>query len=194
MKEKTQRFRKVAVGMLTPVALIASSVMVYQASNAAFTASTTNGSNTWSSGSVVISDDDAANVMFAVTGMTPGATGTKCINVTYNGSLPAAVRLYASPFNDGGLGQYLDFTVEEGTGAAGGATQDCTGFATPVSRFSGTLGSLGTTHTSYATGITGWNPSGSATKSYRFTYTLQDNSAAQNKNVSATFVWEAQNS
>lgn len=179
-----------------PLALVASSALVYQASNAAFTASTSNGSNTWSSGTVALTDDDSSTVMFNATGLKPGSTGIKCINVTYSGSLAAGVRLYVtSP--SGTLGQYLDFTIEEGTGATGGATLSCSGFSATSTLTAGgeTLDSFTTAHTDFGSGVSTWAPTGAApdSRSYRVTYTLQDTNSAQNKNAAATFTWEAQN-
>lgn len=184
-----------------PLALVASSAIVYQASNAAFTASTSNGPNTWSSGSVLLSDDDSSSVMFSATGLKPGSTETKCLNVTYSGSLPGNVRLYVtSP--SGTLGPYLDLTIEEGTGATGGASLSCTGFvlgSAPSGLLTapgGTLSSFAGTSTDFATGVSAWAPTGAATevRSYRVTYTLQDDNNAQNKSAAATFTWEARNS
>lgn len=180
-----------------PLALVASSAIVFQASNAAFTASTSNGSNTWSSGTVTLTDDDSSSVMFNATGLKPGDTDTKCINVTYTGSLAGTVRLFVtSP--SGTLGSYLDLTVQEGTGATGGASLSCTGFTSASTLSSGgaTLASFTAAHTDFATGASTWAPTGAATetKSYRITYTLQDDNAAQNQSAAATFTWEARNS
>lgn len=179
-----------------PLALVASSGLVYQASNAAFTASTSNGSNTWSSGTVLLADDDSSSVMFNATDIKPGSTGIKCINVTYSGTLAGQVRLYVtSP--SGTLGQYLDLTVEEGTGATGGATLSCSGFSAGSTLSAGgeTLDSFATAHSAFGGGVSAWAPTGasSETRSYRVTYTLQDDNNAQNKSAAATFTWEARN-
>ena len=193
MAEHSGSRRRVGLAILTPIALLASSFMVYTASNAAFSANTSNGNNTWSTGSVTLTDDDTGNVMFNLGGLTPGDTAEKCINVAYGGNLPSAIKLYTSPYANNGLGQYLDFSVEEGSAAAGGATLDCAGFTSGTSLYSGTLDGFHTASSTYATGVSTWAPSASATKSYKFSYTVQDNNAAQNKDVSATFVWEARN-
>jgi len=34
--------------------------------------------------------------MFAASGLAPGSTGSRCIEVTYGGSLAAVVKLYAT--------------------------------------------------------------------------------------------------
>ncbi|MDP9398640.1 MAG: hypothetical protein M3P96_12860 [Actinomycetota bacterium] len=87
------------------------------------TATTANGPNTWSAGTVAISDDDTGSAMFTATALRPNDTGNKCILVTYNGSLAASVKLYAAA--TGTLGTYLDLTVQKGTG---GSFANCTGF------------------------------------------------------------------
>jgi hypothetical protein len=199
-RHKARRRRRPSIVVLVPLALLASSAVVYQASNAAFSAQTANGTNNWASGSVTISDDDSGNAIVNLSNLKPGDTATKCINVTYTGSLSATVKLYTSASTDSGLGQYLDFSVDEGTGATGGATLDCTGFTLGSALYpAGTLGGAGgfiTVKNSYTNGVSTWAPAGgsNATKSYRFVWTLQDNNSAQNKSSSATFTWEARNS
>lgn len=193
-RDRDGRRRTMVVAL--PLALVASSALVYQASNAAFTASTDNGANQWSSGSVSISDDDSSSVMFNATDLKPGSTGIKCINVTYSGTLAGAVRLYVTA-PSGTLGQYLDFTVEEGSGATGGGTLSCSGF-TAASTLSGggeTLDSFSAAHTDFGSGVSVWAPTGTApeSKSYRITYTLQDTNSAMGQSAAATFTWEAQN-
>ena len=67
--------------------------------------------------------------MFSVTDMAPGQSVTKCIVVTYQGSIadPNAVKLYSGGLTDSGtLADHLNLTVEEGSG---GTFADCTGFA-----------------------------------------------------------------
>ena len=179
------------VALLGSLALVGS--FVVEGSRAAFNATTDNGANSWTSGSVVLSDDDSASVMFNISNMKPGDTATHCINVTYTGTLTADVKLYGAVAGTG-LSTYLNTTVDIGTGAAGGATTSCTGFVSSSNLFNATLATFGTTHTNFATGLGGFagatNPT---TKSYRFTVSLQDNPAAQNKTATATFTWEAQN-
>ncbi len=192
-EHRSRRHSRPGVTLLVPLALLASSAVVYQASNAAFTASTTNGANNWAAGTVQLSDDDSGSVLVSMTGLQPGDTATKCLNVNYSGSLAAAVKLYTTGYTDTGLGQYLTFSIDEGTGATGGATLDCTGFTGGTSLHSGTLDGFATAASSYATGVSSWAPSASATKSYRFSWTLQDDNNAQGKDATATFTWEARN-
>lgn len=166
------------------------SLLMINGSRAAFTDTTTNGSNSWSAGTVDLTDDDAGSVMFNVSNMKPGDTSTKCIVVTYNGSLTSNVKTYASVAGTG-LAPYLNTTVDVGSG---GSFADCAGFTASSTLFTGTLASLGTTHSNFANGMAGFNGATSGTtRTYRFTVALADNNLAQGLNASATITWEAQN-
>lgn len=179
------------VAVLFAVAVVGA--MVTNTTRAAFNASTSNGSNSLSAGTVVLSDDDANSVMFNLSGMKPGTTATKCINVSYTGSLTADVKLYGT-VGGTGLGTYVDTVIDIGSGATGGSTMDCTGFTLASNLHTNTLANFGSTNTNFSTGLGGFtgatNPS---SKSYRVKVTLQDNNNAQGKTASATFTWEAQN-
>lgn len=190
-EHSTRRRHRPGIAVLVPLALLASSAVVYQASNAAFSATTTNGVNSWQTGSVAISDNDSNVAMFSVTGLKPGDTGTKCIVVTYTGSLDAAVTLYGTSYTDTGLGQYLDLTVQEGSGA----NANCSDFSSTASLHSATLDAFAAASTGYATGVSSWAPTGgsNATKTFRFAWTLQDDNNAMGKSSALTFTWEAQN-
>ncbi len=74
-------------------------------SGASFTSLTTNGANTYQSGSLTLSDDDSGSVMFSTLTspadgyLTAGQTLTpRCINVTYTGT--GTKPGYDEPFND----------------------------------------------------------------------------------------------
>jgi predicted ribosomally synthesized peptide with SipW-like signal peptide len=175
-------------------------VLVTGATWSAFTARADN-SGSLSAGTVVLTDDDADTSMFNLSGLMPGASATKCINVNYSGSLNAVVKLYGALESGNGLRNYLDLTIERSTGAAGGATADCTGWVdagkttiwTPAN---GTLGTFLSTATGFGTGLGNWSVTGGApvdTASYRFTVSLQDDDFAAGKSTTVAFTWEAQN-
>src|SRR5215213_2889912 len=76
--------------------------LVYQASNAAFTASTSTGSNAWNAGNVFVANDSSGAALFNVSAMKPGTAGTaatKCVVVSYTGSLAANLRLYLTGYS-----------------------------------------------------------------------------------------------
>jgi hypothetical protein len=177
----------VRLSFVVGVVLIASA-MILTFSRAAFSDTTSNASNNWAAGDVVINDDDTS-AMFGISNMAPGDSVVKCIVVTYSGSLlNADVSLYGT--SGGSLDAYLDLTIERGTG---GSFSDCTGF-TGSSEFSNTLANFSSTRTNFGTGITGWSPSSTpVSQTYRFTLTLQDNNLAQGLSTTGTFTWEAQN-
>ena len=181
---------------VTSLALI--SVLVVQVSSAAFTAKTSNASNSWATGQVALTDDagDPAVAMFSVTGMLPGQTVTRCIEVTYTGSAdPGPVKLYATGA-DNGLGQYLDVTVTEGSGSTFAAA-NCAGFvADPdpnAEIVSATLADFKTSHGTFVNGAGIWDPTTTGDKRV-YQFVVQLNAAtpdsAQNANAAATFTWE----
>lgn len=178
------------------VGLMGSGTLVWQASSAAFTASTENDSNTWSSGKVVLSDNDSNTALFAATGLVPLQNGTNCILVQYDGNVASTVKLYAQN-PTGTLGAYLDFDVEIGDGATCGAVQTWTqivGDAGTTLATNDTLDDFTGARHDFSDGVAGWAPSTAASvKPYRFKWTLGDDSAAQNKSAGVKLVWEAQN-
>jgi hypothetical protein len=173
------------------------SVLVVRETRSAFTASTANSGNSFTTGTVSITDDDAGAAMFSVTGMQPGDTARGCITVTYTGSLDAAVRIHAAA-TTAALAPYLDLTVKEGSLSGG---SDCaTNFVAGDTIFApGTVGSFLAAHTDWSNGLDadagGWNPAGGSgeAKTFQFTVTLQDDNAAQGASVTGlAFTWEAQ--
>lgn len=166
------------------------SILVVTSSRAAFVDTTDNATNTFSAGDVVLDDDDAGGVAFNVANMAPGDSRTRCIAVTYTGSLTADVHLYGT-VGGTGLADYLDVDVAIGTG---GSFASCTGFSATSTLFTGTLADFGSTHTDYASGLGGLNGATDPTsRTYRITVTLQDDNAAQARSATAGFTWEAQN-
>jgi hypothetical protein len=168
--------------------------------SAAFTATTSNSGNRIESGSVAIGDSDAGTgVLYNALDQKPGAVNgpvAKCIQVTYSGSLGAAVRLYRGAVANG---DKFRLTVERGSGAAAGSSMDCTGFSASSTAFDNTLDQF---PNSYAAGIDGkaggtaWSQSDAV--DYRFTiYTVDDSTpnARTSKYDSGahSFTWEAQN-
>jgi len=184
--------RKVRTGAAI-IAVLAASLLAFQATGAAFSATTENAGNAFAAGTVTISDNDAGVAMFNLADMKPGDNAVGCIEVTYSGSLDPEVRAYGATTAGDGLEAYLDLTVERGDGT-------CAAFGTSTAVWTnGTDGDLGIflgAATDYATGVDNWTPTGGApddTVPYRFTVGLQDDNAAQAKTVTVTFTWEAQN-
>jgi hypothetical protein len=181
-----------------------------QGTQAAFTATTSNAGNTFTAGSVRLSDNDSGTAMFQVGTLAHLDSGSKCINVTSAGTLANTVKLYATVTESDGavptdgalLDDHLNITVEIGTG---GTFASCTGFVpTPGGQsviYNGTLADMAA-FTSFANGKAlgpagaAWSPSTSApeTRAFKFTYTLPDTApqTVQGDGAGATFTWEAQ--
>jgi hypothetical protein len=168
----------------------------------AFSATTTNAGNTITAGTVAIADNDAGAAMYSIPNAKPGESVSRCIKVTYTGSVDADVHIYTTS-TIGSLGQYVDLTITPGTQATS-TFPSCTGF-TPDSGgalYTGTLQNFGSAKGSYANGVVD-NPGTSATKwvandsvVYQVTATLQSSApdVAQGLTTGAhTFTWEARN-
>jgi hypothetical protein len=197
------------LALALPLGLLGSGAMVWRSSYAAFSGTTANGTNSWSAGTVSLSDSQGGSssggvgtALWSVTGLLPGDTGTKCIKVTYGGSLnlsaSGGVRLYvASGGLTGSLGTYLRLSIDEGTA---GASSDCSDFGGTITNLynSGntdnakTLATFASSHSTWATGVSTWAPTASGqSRSYRITWTVLDDNAAQGTSASATLSWQA---
>ncbi len=176
-----------AVAMLASLGFV--SVLIMTSSRAAFVDTTDNTSNHFSAGTVVLDDDDSGTVLFNVNNLAPGSPRQNCIRVSYTGSLAANVRMYGAA--SGSLAQYLDVTVEVGSGGTFG---NCTGFSGGTTLYTGTLSDFAASRTNFTNGLAGWNgATNPSNRTYRITVTMQDDNAAQGLSADADFTWEAQN-
>ena len=167
----------------------------------AFSSTTTNAGNTITAGTVAIADNDAGAAMYSITNAKPGESVSKCIKVTYTGSLDADVHIY-TPSTIGALGQYVDLTITPGSQTTP-TFPSCTGFTADSggALYTGTLANFATTKNTYANGVVDYPGSGTnwaAGESvvYQVTATLQSSApeAAQGATTGAhTFTWEARN-
>lgn len=171
----------------------------------AFSSTTENAGNSFAAGTVYISDNDAGSAMYSLSNQKPGTTTSKCIKVTYSGSLDADVKLYTTS-TIGAVGQYVNLTITPGTQTTS-VFPDCTGFVADATGalYSGTLANFASTYGSYAAGLADF-PGTLATKwvtndsvVYRFDVSVQDNNNANGGSSgplstgSHTFTWEARN-
>lgn len=199
MSHPSRRAVKVLKYAVIPAALLASGAVVSQASYSAYSASTSNPTSNWTTGTVNLADDDTSTALFTASALKPGSTGTKCIAVTSTGSLASSVKLYGTaPATTKALASYINLAITQG---AGGSFGSCTGFtpaATNPTVYSGTVDNLGTSSTSYATGLGTWTPigSGSETQTYRIVYTVSSTApdSTQGGTAALGLTWEAQNS
>ncbi len=166
--------------------------LIWGGTTAAFTSSTPSGNNSWTTGTVTLSDDDAGTALFTATGLVPGSAGSNCITVSYSGSVAATVRFYASASTDAAaVAAYLDLTIQEGTGGGFGT---CTGFTPTSTPYTGTLATFITTKASYGTGVGAWNATSGTARVYKVTYALNaaTPNTKQGATTTATLQWEAQ--
>ena len=169
-------------------ALLMLTVLVVTRSEAAFSDTTSNASNSFSTGSVVLTDDDLGATMFTAATLTPGVPQIECITVTYSGTLvPADIRLYA--VTAGALNVYLDTSIDVGTGGVFG---DCSGFVPVAKLYTGTMQNLGTSHVDWASGIATYTATTNPQSvTVRFTVDVQDDINAQGQSSTADFIFEA---
>ena len=192
------RLARIAKWGSVPAGLLLSALLVWQASYAAFSATTSNPENNWRAGSVELTDDAAGAAMFNADGLTPGASGENFIVGTYKGTVPATVKLYAADASTTkNLAEHLQIEIVSG---AGGGFNSGEGFApdqgAPV--FEGTLAEFTAAHTNFANGIQvdQATESGSKSTTYRFRYTLSPDApnTVQGGTAGLGFTWEAQSS
>ena len=201
MHAPSPRARKIAGLSAAPIDVLVAGVMVWQGSTAAFTATTRNAGNSWATGQVALTDDDAGRAGFTVENLVPGSTGEKCIVVTSNSTVAGEVRAYTQNLSGSaaGLQDHIDLRVERGTG---GSFDNCDDFSpVPGALPAQSLSTLAQVNNDYATGGARWQTAGTAGESttYRGTWTFdttgltpQQIDALQGANVSVDLVWELQ--
>lgn len=200
MRTPTARTRRTALLVAAPAALVAVGLLTWGWSAAAFTAQTRNIGNSWETGSVALSDDDQGLSAFSLSNLLPGDTGTHCITVTSESSVPGVVKMYLARMGADGLENNIKISTEIGDGGSFGS---CVGFVpdAPAGTFD-SIKDISTVVNSYASGDLPWTTTGNTegeSKSYRFTWvfdttalTQDEVDGLQGKSVSADVVWELQ--
>jgi hypothetical protein len=146
-----------------------------------------------STGTVVLGNNLSASAAFAVEGLKPGASESRCFVVTSTGSVPAAVKVYGGGRTASSLSRYLSLSIVAGSG--GGPNGGCAGFTSAGQVYSGML--AGFTASSFATGLDSWTTTGNVSgesRTYRITYSLPAETSVSAQDTAATiaFTWEAQ--
>jgi hypothetical protein len=153
--------------------------------------------NVFSAGTVYLSDNDSGSATVSLSNARPANTSSGCIAVTYNGTLDATVRLYATVA--GTLAPYVQIRVERGT--LSGSFPSCTGFVLDTTNYNGLgagvlyNGLLSAFPTTIGAAVvdpapTWKNPD---TRGYRLTATLNNNDLAQGLTSNVTFIWQGTN-
>jgi hypothetical protein len=155
-----------------------------------FTDTTSASGSTFSSGTVHITNDSAGSTLFSLTGLVPGSSAIKCINVTNSGDVPFHdVTLAATAA--GALAGAINVTIDKGTGATGGAANSCSNFVQGTAGLvTGLLNALPTTG-SPQNDASAWNPGD--TRSYRISVKVDPLAANsfQGKTAGLDLTWTA---
>lgn len=197
-RRPSRKLAAVASAIAIPLALAASGLAVAQSSYSAYSANTASPISNWATGTVTLADDDANGAAFQVANARPGSSGSRCLVVTSDATLPSRVRVYgANGSGSTSLAAYLDLTITQGTGGSFGS---CVGF-TPLSSgaevFHGSLYFFGLSHNGFANGVGGWDPTGAAPESRTFKLGYVVSPDVPNDTMGGTaggdLVFEAQN-
>lgn len=187
----SRRARRLTLAASGGAALVLATTLVWHTAYAAFSVSTSPFSTSFSTGTVVIGDDDTGTALFSLSGLKPGAAATRCLTVTSTGNVPALVRLYGTGRSTTkSLTSYLNLSILSGTG---GSSASCSGFTPGSTVYTGSLASLPTT---FSAGVGSWTTTGSSGETRTFQITASLSSSAptttQTGTASVAFTWEAQ--
>ncbi|MFC9424119.1 hypothetical protein [Streptomyces sp. NPDC056987] len=176
-----------------PLGLLFSGVLVWGATNADWSDTSSNSGNTWTSGSLGLANDSTVP-MFRVDNMRPGDTGANCIRIKSNAGFPTALKLYGnSPNWPSNFQSFINLHIEVGSGGASG---NCKGFTAHRTAFNGTLDEFMALYTDYRTGLGPWTLAGKPLSSLGFRVAWKFSPSAPNGSQSvatneAAFTWEA---
>jgi predicted ribosomally synthesized peptide with SipW-like signal peptide len=195
--KKESKTRKL---LLTAIAVAVLALLASLGTFAAFTDTTSNTGNQIQSGTVKIDQHTGAVTLYNVTNQKPGDSTSKCVRVTYDGTLAATVKLYTpSTVTNGSL---YNLRIERGSGLTTlDGTMSCAGFTFGADVYpTGTLGNFASTYTNWTNGVdakgSAWAQGNSV--DYRFTITQNDDTTVgAHRTVTGsgahTFTWEARN-
>ncbi|WP_309125836.1 hypothetical protein [Kocuria sp.] len=172
-------------------------MMVWQGS----TAASRNSGNSWATGQVALTDDDAGRAGVTVENLVPGRTGQKCIVVTSSSTAEGEVRAYVQNLSGSAAGPEDRITLQVEGGTAG-SFDDCTGFTpVPGALPAQPLSILARVNSDYTSGGAAWDTTGTAGESstYRGTWTFDTAGMAQaqidalqGSRVIVDLVWDLQ--
>jgi hypothetical protein len=183
---------KLAVSVIS-LALL--TVVAGMAVFSAFSSTTSSGTNTFASGTVQLDSNGTGAVLFDMPEMVPGNSASRCVEVTYTGSLPADVQFYGT--FTGTFAPYLDTVVTRGTfpGTAP-AANDCTGFLADTASgdvFSGTLDGLQTSAAPFTDPAASWVTDDAHVYKVDVTLPVGAAAASQGLTTSGSLTWQAEN-
>lgn len=200
--DTTEGRKRRALRAATPLAaLLIAALLVWQGSNAAFSASTSNTNDTWATGNLLLTNNGgvagaaayqaSTTALFGESNLKPGSTGAKCLTVKSDGSLPGSLRLYRgaiSGTNGAAFATWVNLTITAAPVSAD-VISGCVGFpGTSTTVYSGTLDGMPTT---YAAANSMALNGGAERMAYRISWTIGDApNSVQSSSAVATFTWE----
>ncbi len=201
--ETSDRRRRRALRAATPLAaLLIATLLIWQGSNAAFSATTDNTNDAWATGSLALTNNGGGTTysgttaaLFTEANLKPGDTGAKCITVQSGGTLPGNLKLYRgtiSGTNSAALAAVLDVTVDAiAVGASTNVQANCTGYTGGSSGavFNGTLNAMPST---YAAASATAVAAGTQRVVYRIGWTVNSGAgnSVQSSSAQANLIWE----
>jgi hypothetical protein len=206
MSKQSDRRRRVVRATAPAAGLLAAGLLVWQGSYAAFSATTVDTNNAWSSGSLVLQNNGgtatysaATSATFGGTNLKPGSTGTTCLTVKSTGNSAGNLAMYESAIADSSpsLGAQIQLTVTAAT-VTSDVLANCTGFPTTGLTTVATSQPLSTFAATYATGVAVPVATGNVLEAYKVVWTFATtgtnagDSALMGKTVTAGFTWELQ--
>jgi hypothetical protein len=206
MSKQSDRRRRVVRATAPAAGLLAAGLLVWQGSYAAFSATTVDTANAWSSGNLVLTNNGggatysaATSATFGGTNLKPGSTGTTCLTVKSTGNSAGNLAMYESALADSSpsLGAQIQLTVTAGVPATD-VQANCTGFPTTGITTVATNQPLSTFAATYAAGVPVAVASGTVLEAYKVVWTFATtgtnagDSALMGKTVTAGFTWELQ--
>jgi len=210
MSNQPARRRRFVRATAPAFGLLAAGLLVWQGSYAAFSATTQDNTNTWSSATLSLTNDGGVAAAYAATttatfggaNLKPGSTATTCLTVKSVGTSAGSMAMYESALVDSApsLGAQIELTVDAAP-TASEVVANCTGFpAVGVTNVATSvpLAGAGSFPVTYATGVPVAVATGTILTAYKVTWTFATtgtdagDNLLQGKTVTAGFTWELQ--
>lgn len=204
---KEQRRRRALRAAAPAAGLLAAGLLVWQGSYSAFSATTVNNGDVWTSGTLTLTNNGGGAAYAATTtatfnevGLKPGSSNTKCITVKSIGTAAGALKFYESSLADSApsLGAQIQVTIDAAPVAAD-VLANCVGFPAVGLTNVATGIALTALPGSYVAAVPSVAvPSGTQLVAYRIAYTFATtgtnagDNLLQGKTVTAGFTWELQ--
>lgn len=174
--------RNTARSFAAAVSVLLIATLVVNRSSAALNGDPATASSALELGSIELTDDDQGRSLFDLADLTPARPVEQCIEVTYLGTiLPVALEVRVNA--DGALADYLDITIDEGTG---GGYESCAQFERRRSIVDGTVADVE---------ASGWFEVGDLlntgdSRTFRVTLLVQDDERAIGQGANLELGWE----